>query len=133
MKKAVLNWLSNNPEWILKTEYLNKIQIRDQEIKILEIIEFGFITPSGEFYSRLKIIPNFIGVKQVIRINTITDEKENLIVIKELENLFDIHLIDEKIERKQHIILNAQAFIDECKLRKEQIKFDENNQMKFSI
>lgn len=133
MKKAILDWLLKHPEWILRTEYLNKITQYDHEKNILDIHEFGFLSKDGQFYSSLKDIPNFIGVKQVIRINTISDEKENMIVLKELENLFDIHLIDEKIDIKQNIILKAQAFIDECELRKKQLKFEEENQMKLSI
>lgn len=133
MKKAILDWLLKHPDWILRTEYLNKITQYDLEKNILDIYEFGFITKDGQFYSSLRDIPNFIGVKQVIRINTISDEKENMIVLKELENLFDIHLIDEKIDIKQNIINKAKTYIAECEMRKKQLKFEEENQIKLSI
>jgi len=133
MRRAILDWLLKHPDWILRTEYFEKITQLDHEKKILDIHEFGFLTKDGQFYCSLKDIPNFIGVKQVIRINSMSDEKEKMIMLKELENLFDIHLIDEKINMKQNIINKAQSFIDECEMRKKQLKFVEENQMKLSI
>lgn len=61
-------WLSDHPDWILRTELTDNLTTNLELIDILEQHEFGYVTRQGEYFKRLRDVPNFIGIRQVIKL-----------------------------------------------------------------
>lgn len=67
-------WLSDHPEWILGTE-LKAIVGDDFRIRdVIKKREFGFLTEQGEYYNRLRDVPHFVGLRQVIKAKNVVEE-----------------------------------------------------------
>ena len=64
---AIDHWLETHPDWILGSELKTKLADKAEYRKVLEKTEFGFITFDGVYYSRLREIPTFVGVRHVVK------------------------------------------------------------------
>ncbi len=67
MTNYISEWLSTNPGWMLASKLKAKIDNETEYNNIICESEFGFVTAKGKFYSRLRDIPTFSGIKQVIK------------------------------------------------------------------
>lgn len=71
MNKHIDVWLKDHPDWILRSELINFID-PDELVSILKKHEFGYITGSGDYFSALKDVNTFVGIKMVIRAKYLT-------------------------------------------------------------
>lgn len=62
-------WLEDHPEWILRTDLVRRLN-NDSELEdIIRNNEYAYITSDGISYKRLRDVPTFAGLKQVVKYN----------------------------------------------------------------
>jgi len=133
MNRKVLDWLQRNPQWILRSEFIKGIIDYELSKRALANCQRAFITAEGDFYGSLRDVSTFVGVREVIKIDSIFSDKELEEMRNELTNCNSADLIREKKRAKEVAISKAKDFINECDLRLEQLKFEQENQLRLDI
>ncbi len=122
MNRQILDWLQRNPQWVLRSEFVKGMIDYKLSMKALNNCQRAFITLDGEFYGSLKDVPTFVGVSEVIRLDSIFTDKELKLMEEELSQFESPDLIRELKRTREVAISKTMNFIKVCDMRLKEIE-----------
>lgn len=126
MNDNILDWLKDNPEWILKSDFVEGITDYDLSRRAIENSEKAFLTPNAEFFKSLRDAHTFAGIKQIIKIESMFSDQELEALRSNLLDCENIGLIQVKKKAKEIAILKAKDYIEICKERIDQLEINKH-------
>ncbi|MCH4891207.1 hypothetical protein EZV73_26750 [Acidaminobacter sp. JC074] len=122
MNRQLLNWLQRNPQWVLRSEFVKGMIDYKLSMLALANCKRAFITHKGEFYGSLKDVPTFVGVSEVIRVDSIFSDHDLESMKDELTQYESPEIIRELKRTREVAIAKTNDFIKICDLRLSQLE-----------
>jgi len=111
MNQDVLNWLMQHPQWVLRSEFIKGITDYELSRKAISNSKRAFLTQDGKFYESLRELPNFIGVKQIMLIESIFTQDDLVKLREDIQLCNDVNALLEMRRSKEIAISKAQEII----------------------